>query len=141
MIIAFNSRVVISPRFLPVAGQKPENEKSYCSAFLALTHSFWSGTVHIASSDPVAAPVIDYHVLDNDVDLDVVVGAIEFARQLATTPSLSTVFTRQVLPEDQVQTDAEINDFIRSTIQTAFHPIGTASMLPRDLDGVVDPSL
>ncbi|KAF7341597.1 GMC oxidoreductase [Mycena sanguinolenta] len=133
--------VVLFPGFLPIAGHKPEDGKSYSSIFLALTHPFSSGTVHIASSDPLAAPAINHQVLDNEVDLNILVNAVKFARKLATTPSLSAVFTREVLPGAGIQTDDEIKDYIRSTVDTVFHPIGTASMLPRELGGVVDPSL
>ncbi|KAJ6537710.1 hypothetical protein B0H19DRAFT_1382431 [Mycena capillaripes] len=133
--------VCFFPGFLPIPGRRPESGKSYCSILLALTHAFSSGTVHIASADPLAAPAIDYRVLDNEIDIEVMVRAVKFARRLGTTPSLSAVFTREVLPGPGAQTDDEIKDFIRSTIDTVFHPIGTASMLPRDDGGVVDPSL
>ncbi|KAJ7627826.1 alcohol oxidase [Mycena polygramma] len=133
--------VGLSPVFLPVPGHKPETGKSYCSVFLSLAHSFSSGTVHSSSSDPLAAPAIDCRVLDNEIDLEVLVRAIKFARKLCATPSLSAVVTREVVPGPAVQTDDEIKDFIRSTVDTVFHPVGTAAMLPREDGGVVDPSL
>ncbi|KAJ7649046.1 alcohol oxidase, partial [Mycena polygramma] len=133
--------ISLFPGFLPIPGHNPETGKSYCSVFLALTHPFSSGSVHIASSDPLAAPVIDHRVLDNKIDLDVLVAAVKFARKLCATPSLSAVVTREIIPGPAVQTDDEIKDFIRSTIDTVFHPIGTAAMLPREDRGVVDPSL
>ncbi|KAF7328134.1 GMC oxidoreductase [Mycena venus] len=135
------SRVALFPGFLLVPGQKPENRKSYCSVFLALTHPFSSGTVHIASSDPLTAPAIDYQVLDNEVDLEALVNAVKFARKLATTPNLSAVFTHDVIPGVGIQTDDEIKEFIRLTIDTVFHPIGTAAVLLRENGGVVDPCL
>ncbi|KAJ7627823.1 alcohol oxidase [Mycena polygramma] len=133
--------ISLFPGFLPIPGHNPETGKSYCSVFLALTHPFSSGSVHIASSDPLAAPVIDHRVLDNKIDLDILVAAVKFARKLCATPSLSAVVTREIIPGPAVQTDDEIKDFIRSTIDTVFHPIGTAAMLPREDSGVVDPSL
>ncbi|KAJ6455580.1 alcohol oxidase [Mycena vitilis] len=133
--------ISLFPGFLPIPGQNPETGKSYCSVFLALTHPFSSGSVHIASSDPLAAPAIDHRVLDNEIDLDILVRAVKFARKLCATPSLSAVVAREIIPGPAVQTDDEIKDFIRSTIDTVFHPIGTAAMLPREDRGVVDPSL
>lgn len=133
--------VALFPGFLPVAGHKAEDGKSYCSFFLALTHPFSSGTVHITSSDPLAAPAIDHCVLDNEVDLQILTSAVKFARKLAATESLKTVLTREILPGLGVQTDEEIKEFIRATVDTVFHPIGTAAMLPRKDGGVIDPSL
>ncbi|KAK7050312.1 GMC oxidoreductase [Favolaschia claudopus] len=133
--------VALFPGCLPVPGLKPEPGKSYCSVFLALTHSFSSGSIHITSSDPLAAPAIDYRLLDNEVDLDILVHAIKFARKLGTTTSLSSVFTQEIVPGPSVQTDEEIKEFIRSSIDTVFHPIGTAAMLPREKGGVVNSSL
>ncbi|KAJ6530802.1 hypothetical protein DFH09DRAFT_1093410 [Mycena vulgaris] len=59
-------------------------------------------------------------------------------RKLGTTPNLNAVFTNEILPGPAVQTDDEIKDFISSTINTVFHPIGTAAMLPREDGGVVN---
>ncbi|KAJ7763563.1 alcohol oxidase [Mycena maculata] len=129
------------PGFLPIPGHKAEEGKNYCSFFLGLTHPFSSGTVHIISSDPLASPAIDPCVLNNKVDVEILLRAIKFARQLATTQSLNTVLTREVLPGTAVETDDEIRDFIRTTVNTAHHPLGTAAMLPREDGGVVDPSL
>ena len=133
--------MAIFPGFLPVSGYTPEDGKSYCSFFLALTHPFTKGSVHIASSDPLAQPTIDHRVLDNEVDLDILVQAIKFSRRLADTDSLNTVITKEVLPGAAVQTDEDIKSYIRKTISTVFHPIGTAAMLPRNEGGVVDASL
>ncbi|KAJ7019863.1 alcohol oxidase [Mycena alexandri] len=129
------------PGFLPIPGHKAEEGKSYCSFFLALTHPFSSGTVHIASSDPFASPAIDHCVLDNELDIEILVHAIKFTRKLADTPDLSSVLTKEVIPGPEVQTDEEIKDFIRGSIDTVFHPIGTAAMLPREEGGVVGASL
>jgi hypothetical protein len=141
--ISFSTGVRIAhfPGFLPMSERIPEAGKSYCSIFLALTHPFSNGTVHIDSADPLAQPAIDHKILDNGVDMAILVHAIKFARKLAATPSLNTVITEEVVPGPAVQTDAEIEDFIRSVVDTVFHPIGTAAMLPRSDGGVVDSSL
>ncbi|KAJ7724733.1 GMC oxidoreductase-domain-containing protein [Mycena maculata] len=111
--------------FLPLPGRTAEEGKSYYSLFLALTHPFSRGTVHIASADPLLAPAIDHNVLGNELDLAVLVAGIKFGRKLAATKPLG----------------AEIREFVCETVATAFHPIGTAAMLPRADGGVVDPRL
>ncbi|KAF7352085.1 GMC oxidoreductase [Mycena venus] len=132
--------VALFPGFMSSPGREPEDGKSYCTVFLALMHPFSGGTVHIASSDPLSAPAIDYRVLDNQVDIDIFVHAMKFARKLVATESLSAVLD-EIIPGAGIQTDDEIENFIRESIGIVFHPIGTAAMLPQDADGVVDPSL
>ncbi|KAJ6524835.1 GMC oxidoreductase [Mycena capillaripes] len=133
--------MAIFPGFLPVPGHPAEAGKSYCSFLLVLAHAFARGSVHINSSDPLTPPTIDPSALDNEVDIDVLMQAIKFPRKVAATESMKKVVTKEILPGSAVQTDEEIKDFIRKTISTIYHPIGTASMLPKDEGGVVDPSL
>ncbi|KAJ7259668.1 GMC oxidoreductase [Mycena rebaudengoi] len=133
--------IALFPGFLPTLERTPELGKSYCSMMLVLMHPFSKGTVHIASPEPLATPEINHHVLDNTLDVDIMVSAIKFARKVAATEDLKHVMTQEVVPGPEIQTDEEIKEFIRSTVSTVFHPIGTASMLPRDQGGVVDTSL
>ncbi|KAF8211107.1 GMC oxidoreductase-domain-containing protein [Mycena galopus ATCC 62051] len=82
-------RVALFPGFMSMPGRKPEAGKSYFSYFLMLAHPFSSGTVHITSSDPLAAPMIDHAVLDNAVNVGILVQASKFARKLSATPNLN----------------------------------------------------
>ncbi|KAJ7473442.1 alcohol oxidase [Mycena latifolia] len=126
---------------LPNVNYASEPGKSYCSFFLALTHAFARGTVHIASADPLDAPTIDPRVLDNTLDIEILVQAIKFSRRLAATGELRTAITREVLPGAVVQSDSALAEYVRQTVGTLFHPIGTAAMLPRGDGGVVDEAL
>ncbi|KAJ7208879.1 hypothetical protein GGX14DRAFT_632830 [Mycena pura] len=133
--------IALYPGFLPTIGSTPEDGKSYFSVFTALTHPFSSGTVHIVSSNPLSALDIDYNVLDNQIDIDVLTHGIKFARRLVATEGLNEIIVKEVVPGPTVQSDDELENFIRDTIGVAFHPIGTASMLPQSEGGVVDSSL
>ncbi|KAJ6486190.1 alcohol oxidase [Mycena vitilis] len=133
--------VGIFPGFLPCPGHTPEEGKSYCSFFLALTHAFARGSVHAASSDPFSAPVIDPGTLDNEWDMNVLVQAIKFARRLTATEGMTASVIKEVVPGAAVQTDEDLKSYIRKIVTTTFHPIGTAAMLPECDGGVVDSSL
>ncbi|KAJ7302957.1 hypothetical protein DFH08DRAFT_826111 [Mycena albidolilacea] len=112
------------PGFLPTPRRTPEAGKSYCTFLLVHLHPFSGGMVHIASADPLAPPAIDHNILDNQVDVAIWVDAIT-----------------EVIPGHAVQlTDAEVEDFVRGAVDTIYHPVGTAVMLPRN-DGAVDSSL
>ncbi|KAJ7765904.1 hypothetical protein DFH07DRAFT_955568 [Mycena maculata] len=54
---------------------------------------------------------------------------------------LNAILTHEVVPGAVVQTDDEIEGFIRGTVDTVFHPVGTAAMLPRESGRAVDTSL
>ncbi|KAJ6524748.1 GMC oxidoreductase-domain-containing protein [Mycena capillaripes] len=133
--------MAIFPGFLPVPGHGAEAVKSYCSFLLVLAPAFARGSVHINSSDPLTPPTVDPCALDNELDIDVLMQAITISRKVAATESMKKVVTKEILLGSAVQTDEEIKDFIRKTISTIYHPIGTACMLPKDEGGVVDPSL
>ncbi|KAJ7793141.1 alcohol oxidase [Mycena olivaceomarginata] len=133
--------MAIFPGFLPVPGHAAEAGKSYCSFLLVLAHAFARGSVHINSSDPLTPPTIDPCALDNELDIDFLMQAIKFSRKVAATESMNTVVTKEILPGSAIQSDEQIKDFIRKTISTIYHPIATASMLPKGEGGVVDPSL
>ncbi|KAJ7766704.1 alcohol oxidase [Mycena metata] len=137
----FNVRVGIFPGFIPSPGHTAEDGKSYCSLFLALTHAFARGSVHITSSDPLNAPAIDPGVLDNEWDMTVLMQAIKFGRRLVAAEGMKAAVIKEVLPGSAVQTDEELKSYIRKIITTTFHPIGTAAMLPVGSGGVVDPAL
>ncbi|KAJ7131768.1 alcohol oxidase [Mycena crocata] len=131
----------IFPGFIPTPGKTAEDGKSYLSFFLALTHSFARGSVHIASADPLSPPVIDSGILDNEWDMSVSMQAIKFARRLIATEDMRAAVIKEVVPGAAIQTDEEMKSYIRKIITTTFHPIGTAAMLPIIDGGVVDPSL
>jgi len=80
-------------------------------------------------------------MLNNDLDLEMMVQAVKFARKVAATGPLANLVKEEIIPGPEAQSDADIKEFIRNTIQTVFHPLGTAAMLPRGELGVVDTNL
>ncbi|KAM6502869.1 alcohol oxidase [Amanita muscaria] len=129
------------PGCLPAPGAVPKPGKHYYSFFVCLLHPFSRGSVHVGSADPLAAPVIENTALDNEVDMNMMVDAVKFIRKVAETSELGAIGRSELLPGTEVQTDDQIREWIKNSVQTMFHPIGTASMLPREDGGVVDPTL
>jgi choline dehydrogenase-like flavoprotein len=97
--------------------------------------------VHIGSSDAFAPPVIDPRALDNEIDLGMMVDAIKFIRKVSETGDLGAIGRKEFLPGAEIQSDEQIREWVKSSVQGMFHPIGTASMLPREDGGVVDSTL
>jgi len=101
---------------------------------------FSRGTVTLNSSQPFDPPIIDPRYLSNPIDAEVLLAAIRFNERLVTSSILTELNPVQILPAANAS-DAEILDYIRSKVQTEYHPAGTCAMMPLELGGVVSPEL
>ncbi|KAL0957059.1 hypothetical protein HGRIS_003157 [Hohenbuehelia grisea] len=127
--------------YLPNTKVAPVEGKNYFSFLLGLLHPFSRGGVHINSANPTSSPNIDPRMLDNDVDLQILVSAIKYIRKVVTSPALKAALACEAAPGPEVQFDEELVRYIKANIQTIYHPVGTASKLPREDGGVVDGTL
>jgi choline dehydrogenase len=98
------------------------------------------GTIRLGTSDPLAAPRIDPHYLEEAADLDLLVHGVELSREIANTPPLAQFRGNEVTPGPLVKTDTELRASIRTRLNTIFHPVGTCKM-GIDREAVVDPEL
>jgi choline dehydrogenase len=100
------------------------------------------GRVSLASGDATAKPRIEARYLtDPDgVDLATMVAGVRLARRILAMPQLAAHGTEPVEPAGDVDTDAEIADFVREQAETLYHPVGTCRM-GADRDAVVDERL
>jgi len=100
------------------------------------------GTVELGSADPTDDPVIDPQYLSAEPDLTVLREGIKKAREIARAEPLDGIRGREIWPGTDVRTDAEIEEHIRETCHTVYHPVGTCKMGPaEDEMAVVDPRL
>ncbi|KAJ8518333.1 hypothetical protein ONZ45_g4602 [Pleurotus djamor] len=127
--------------YLPNTRSSPIEGKNYISLLLGLLHPFSRGSVHISSANPLEVPSINPQFMTNPFDMDLLISAFKLARKIVSTESLKSAIAREVAPGPEVQFDDELAEYVRGNLQTIYHPIGTASMLPREAGGVVDESL
>ena len=99
-----------------------------------------SGTIRLASDDPLAPPLIDPDYLAEPDDVRLVVVGMKRAVELLDTPPLSDVVGAYVKPETRPRTDDDYVAAIRSGAETLYHPVGTCRMGTDEL-AVVDPEL
>jgi choline dehydrogenase len=99
-----------------------------------------TGSIHIQSADPFAAPAINYSFLATENDRRVAIASVRKAREIVEAPPLGDVIGEELLPGQQVQSDEQIIDFIRKTGTTTFHFAGTCKM-GHDAMAVVDDRL
>jgi choline dehydrogenase-like flavoprotein len=86
------------------------------------------GSVRLTSADPEAAPLIDPKLLDHPDDLQRMLRAVRLCRCILRAPAFSKYRAREYQPGAEVESDADMVSFIRSTAATVYHPVGTCQM-------------
>ncbi|KAJ5623331.1 hypothetical protein N7490_011936 [Penicillium lividum] len=123
--------------------------------FLPIGHVFateyWSllpfsrGNIHITSDDPSKPASINpnYFMFDQDIIAEAEIAY--YIRNAFNTAPLSDLVTEEFVPGMELlpnnASETQWTDWIKETYRSNFHPVGTASMLPRAKGGVVDPQL
>jgi choline dehydrogenase len=95
------------------------------------------GAVRLASADPAAAPSIVFNHLASRNDLRDLIDGVRLARELIAQPAWDRFRGEELSPGPEVQTDRELETFIRAKVGTSFHPCGTCRM-GVDPEAVVD---
>ncbi|KAI1777773.1 putative GMC oxidoreductase [Hypoxylon cercidicola] len=136
--LIFKKNVTIAETLSSVSGN------ILVSAFWLLL-PFSRGSVHLKSAEAIDDPAIDPEYLIIDFDLAVQTGLGRLSQELWYTSPISDLVVSNVLPGESIlprnATDAQWTAFISSTLAPNHHPIGSASMMSRELGGVVDPQL
>ncbi|WP_267552236.1 choline dehydrogenase [Rhizobium rhizogenes] len=98
------------------------------------------GHVRATSSDPFQAPEILFNYLDDPQDLADLRTGVHLLRGVLSQPALAPFAGAELFPGPTVRTDEEIDRWIRQTLETCYHPVGTCRMGAADDPGaVVDP--
>ena len=98
------------------------------------------GSVSLASPDPATPPLIDPRYLQDDADLHGLARGIEMAREIGAAAALGEWRRREVVPGPGTADRADLERFVRQSVCTWYHPVGTCKM-GIDADAVVDPML
>jgi choline dehydrogenase len=107
---------------------------------LCQQHQWSRGTLFITSTNPFDSPAINPDYFGVGYDIDILNNAVAFARRLAKAGPLANVLLSEKTPGAGVTGEA-LNDYLKRTAVTEYHPMGTCSMMPRDKGGVVDTNL
>lgn len=109
-----------------------------------ITHPRSEGVVRLRSADPAEPPLIDprYFTDADGFDEWMALEGVKLARRIAAQSALASWIEREEAPGADVQGDAELSEYARSTAYTAYHPAGTCRMgAADDVGAVVDPYL
>jgi choline dehydrogenase len=133
----------IQYHFLPLA-------VSYDGSALAEGHGFQAhvgpmrsksrGWVRLASPDPLDKPRILFNYMSHEDDIAEMRACVRLTREIFAQPAFDRFRGRELQPGSDVQTDAQIDAFVRSSVESAYHPSCSCKMgAADDPMAVVDP--
>jgi len=132
----------IQYHFLPMA-------VAYDGSTLAQEHGFQAhvgpmrsksrGWVRLASTDPRDKPRILFNYLSEPDDWLEMRACVRLTREIFAQPAFDRYRGREIQPGERVQTDEQIDEFVRAKVESAYHPSCSCKMgRPEDPMAVVD---
>jgi choline dehydrogenase len=86
------------------------------------------GRIRIRSADPTMPPSILFNYLQDPLDRLDLRASVRLTREILAQPALAPFRGPELSPGEHVQSDAEIDAYIRQGIETCYHPVGTCRM-------------
>lgn len=98
------------------------------------------GAVTLASGDPKDAPNIQFNYMSTEQDWVDFRKCIRLTREIFGQEAFKPFVKHEIQPGTDMQSDDELDGFIREHAESAFHPCGTCRMgAADDMTSVVDP--
>jgi choline dehydrogenase-like flavoprotein len=97
------------------------------------------GRIELKSADPQEKPSILFNFFRGEGTMDALRDGLKICRRLVAQPAFAAYGATEVSPGPEVDSDGAIDAFIRQTVGTLFHPVGTCSM-GTGPEAVVDPA-
>jgi choline dehydrogenase len=98
------------------------------------------GAVTLRSADPAAPPKILFNYMSQPSDWSDFRTAIRLTREIFDQPAMKAHVKMEIQPGMNLQSDADLDAFLKEHVESAYHPCGTARMGRRDDPmAVVDP--
>jgi choline dehydrogenase len=109
---------------------------------ITLTKPFSRGTVNIQSTSIYKQPAIDFRVLSDPTDLEMLLAIVNITRALIQTPAMQELRPLENVPGAKNVEKKALEEAIKENLNPTYvHPCCTASMMKRELGGVVDAGL
>ena len=121
----------IQYHFLPLAvrydGKLPVKGHGF-QAHVGPMRSQSRGYVTLRSSDPKEPPKIQFNYMSHETDWADFRNCIRLTREIFSQPAFEPFADSEISPGKEVQSDEQLNDFIRDNVESAYHPCGTCKM-------------
>lgn len=86
------------------------------------------GSVTIASADPTQPPKIVFNYLEHQDDIEGFRACVRLTREIIEQPAFNQFRGEEIQPGQQVQTDEQIDAFVRQAVESAYHPSCSCKM-------------
>ena len=98
------------------------------------------GSVSLRSSNPMDAPKILFNYMSHPDDWDEFRRCIRLTREIFDQPAMKPYVKSEIQPGIDLQSDAQLDAFLKEHVESAYHPCGTCRMgRADDPMAVVDP--
>lgn len=129
---------------MPKAGERPlltPDPFNGLSIGLSNCRPTSRGHIRLASSDPLAHPIITANAYSTNHDVTEMLEAVKFLRKIAAQPAMARVIKAELRPGPEVTRDEDIIADFRQRSGTVYHPSCTARMGDDAATSVVDARL
>ncbi len=100
------------------------------------------GLIRLRSADPRHRPSIDPGYLsDGGSDARALLAGLKMAREFVTARPMAAICKSELAPGAHLRSDAELMDYVRASVVTLYHPVGTCAMGRESKWSVVDTEL
>lgn len=86
------------------------------------------GTIKVSSNDPHIAPKIQFNYLSHQDDIEGFRACVRLTREIINQPGLDEYRGEEIQPGLTVKTDSEIDQFVRRSVESAYHPSCSCKM-------------
>jgi len=86
------------------------------------------GRIRLRSADPRHRPAIDPGYLSDERDGRALAAGLKLAREFVTARPMAAICSSELAPGAHVRSDTELMDYVRSSVVTLYHPVGTCTM-------------
>lgn len=86
------------------------------------------GEVTLASPDPMALPAVQFNFFSAEGDRERLRRGFRFIRRFFEAPPAAALIAAELAPGGKVQSDDEIDGWLRESLISAGHPVGTCAM-------------
>jgi choline dehydrogenase len=86
------------------------------------------GEIRLASADPLVPPIMDPNYLAAECDLKILLAGLRQGRDILAVQAFRPWLEEERLPGAAAQSNAALEDFVRATAETEYHPVGTCKM-------------
>ncbi|ALO41749.1 choline dehydrogenase [Pseudoalteromonas phenolica] len=86
------------------------------------------GSVTIQSSDPLVPPKIQFNYLQHQEDIEGFRACVRLTREIISQPAFDEYRDGEIQPGEHIQTDEQIDEFVRQAVESAYHPSCSCKM-------------